>query len=100
MMKTAHLCEAYHMNIEPHSFGPTLVQAMHFHVMLAVKNCDFFESPVTDADHAVFCGRPINGVEKPVKDFRAARLCHVKFIGHGCGEFLTRHEALLVGFDG
>ena len=48
MMKTAHLCEANHMNIEPHSFGPTIVQAMHFHVMLAVKNCDFFESPVPE----------------------------------------------------
>jgi L-alanine-DL-glutamate epimerase-like enolase superfamily enzyme len=44
MIKTAHLCEAHHVKNEPHSFGPTLVEAAHFHVMLAIRNCDFFES--------------------------------------------------------
>jgi L-alanine-DL-glutamate epimerase-like enolase superfamily enzyme len=44
MIKTAHLCEAHHIKNEPHSFGPTLVEAAHFHIMLAIRNCDFFES--------------------------------------------------------
>ncbi|HYE84583.1 MAG TPA: enolase C-terminal domain-like protein [Clostridia bacterium] len=48
MIKTAHLCEAHHIKNEPHSFGPTLVQAAHFHIMLAIRNCDFFESPVPE----------------------------------------------------
>ena len=46
MVKTAHLCEAHHLKNEPHSFGPTLVQAAHLHVMLAMRNCDFFEVSV------------------------------------------------------
>jgi L-alanine-DL-glutamate epimerase-like enolase superfamily enzyme len=48
MIKTAHLCHAHHLKLEPHSFGPTLVQAAHFHIMLAIHNCDFFESPVPE----------------------------------------------------
>ncbi|MFZ7101616.1 MAG: enolase C-terminal domain-like protein [Peptococcaceae bacterium] len=48
MQKTAHLCEAFHIKNEPHSFGNTLVQAAHLHVMLSMRNCDFFESPVPE----------------------------------------------------
>lgn len=46
MRKAAALCEAYNVKYEPHSFGTTLVQAAHLHLMLAIHNCDFFESPV------------------------------------------------------
>ncbi len=46
MMKSAGLCEAFGINYEPHSYGTTLVQAAHLHVMLAIKNCDLFELPV------------------------------------------------------
>ena len=42
----AALSEAYNVKFVPHSFGPTLVQAAHFHVMLAMKNCDYVELPV------------------------------------------------------
>ena len=46
LRKAAHLCEAFGVNLEPHSYGTTLVQAAHLHVMLAMNNCEFFESPV------------------------------------------------------
>ncbi|GHS97926.1 mandelate racemase [Synergistales bacterium] len=48
MIKTARFCEALFIKNEPHSFGPTLVQAAHFHIMLSIRNCDFFESPVPE----------------------------------------------------
>jgi hypothetical protein len=44
MMKAAHLCEAHNIKNELHSFGPTLVEAAHLHVMLSIRNCDFFEA--------------------------------------------------------
>lgn len=46
MRKTAHLCEAFGINYEPHSYGSTLIQAAHFHVMLSVHNCELVELPV------------------------------------------------------
>ncbi len=46
MKKAAALCEAFHTNYEPHSYGGTLVQAAHLHVMLGMRNCDFVELPV------------------------------------------------------
>lgn len=46
MRKTAHLCEAFGLNYEPHSYGSTLVQAAHFHVMLSIHNCELVELPV------------------------------------------------------
>jgi L-alanine-DL-glutamate epimerase-like enolase superfamily enzyme len=46
MKKTAGLCEAFGVKYEPHSYGTTLVQAAHLHVMLATHNCDFVEIPV------------------------------------------------------
>lgn len=46
MRKAAHLCEAFNVKLELHSYGTTLVQAAHLNVMLAMKNCDFFEFPV------------------------------------------------------
>jgi L-alanine-DL-glutamate epimerase-like enolase superfamily enzyme len=46
MKKSAALCEAFNTKYEPHSYGTTLVQAAHLHVMLAIHNCDLFEIPV------------------------------------------------------
>lgn len=46
MRKAAGFCEGHCLGYEPHSYGPTLVQAAHLHVMLSMKNCDFFEAPV------------------------------------------------------
>ena len=46
MKKSAGLCEAFNVKYEPHSYGTTLVQAAHLHVMLSIHNCDLFELPV------------------------------------------------------
>ena len=46
MLRLAHMCEGFNVNCEPHSYGTTLSQAACLHVMLAVRNCDFFELPV------------------------------------------------------
>jgi len=46
MRKCAALCEAFGVKYEPHSYGTTLIQAAHFHVMLAMHNCDLVELPV------------------------------------------------------
>lgn len=46
MRKAAGLCEAFGLGYEPHSYGPTLVQAAHLHFMLSIKNSCFFEAPV------------------------------------------------------
>lgn len=46
MRKTAALCEAFHVKYEPHSYGTTLVQAAHLHLMLSIFHCDFVEIPV------------------------------------------------------
>lgn len=46
LRKAAHACEAFHVKFEPHSYGTTLIQAAHLHVMLASHNCDFIEIPV------------------------------------------------------
>ncbi|MGB8390547.1 mandelate racemase/muconate lactonizing enzyme family protein, partial [Mycobacterium sp.] len=43
MMKSAHACEAFGLNYEIHSYGPTLNLAMYLNVALAVANCDFAE---------------------------------------------------------
>jgi L-alanine-DL-glutamate epimerase-like enolase superfamily enzyme len=46
ILKVAHLAEAFNMKCEPHSWGNPWQQAAHLHVMLAIRNCDFFEMPV------------------------------------------------------
>jgi L-alanine-DL-glutamate epimerase-like enolase superfamily enzyme len=46
MRKLSAMCETFNRNLEPHSYGTTLVQAAHLHHMLAVRNCDYFEAPV------------------------------------------------------
>ena len=46
MHKQAILCESYRVQFEPHSYGPTLIQAAHFNVMLAHNNCKWVEMPL------------------------------------------------------
>jgi L-alanine-DL-glutamate epimerase-like enolase superfamily enzyme len=43
MMKSAHACEAFGLNYEIHSYGPTLNLGMYLNVALAVANCEFAE---------------------------------------------------------
>jgi L-alanine-DL-glutamate epimerase-like enolase superfamily enzyme len=43
LVKTAHLAEAFHMNLEIHHGGNSLNNVANLHVMMAVKNCEFFE---------------------------------------------------------
>jgi L-alanine-DL-glutamate epimerase-like enolase superfamily enzyme len=46
MRKAAALCEAFGMDWEPHSYGGAHYQAATLHVVLATKNCSFFELPI------------------------------------------------------
>lgn len=46
MRKIGAMCEAFNRNLEPHSYGTTLIQAAHLHYMLSVRNCVYFEAPV------------------------------------------------------
>jgi L-alanine-DL-glutamate epimerase-like enolase superfamily enzyme len=46
MQKIMGIAEAHGMNVEIQSWGYTLTQAANLHVMLAHRNCDFFEQPV------------------------------------------------------
>ncbi len=43
LMKTAHLAEAFHMNYEVHHGGNSLNNVANLHVIMAIKNCEFFE---------------------------------------------------------
>ncbi len=43
MVKTAHLAEAFHMNVEVHHGGNSLNNVANLHVIMAIKNCEFFE---------------------------------------------------------
>lgn len=45
MRKLGALCESFNRNLEPHSYGTTLVQAAHLHYMLSARNCMYFEAP-------------------------------------------------------
>lgn len=44
--KIMALAEAYGMNVEVQCWGYTLTQAVNLHVMLAHRNCTYFEQPV------------------------------------------------------
>lgn len=46
MQKIMGIAEAHGMNVEIQSWGYTLTQAANLHVMLAHRNCGFFEQPV------------------------------------------------------
>ena len=43
LIKTAHLAEAFHMNFEVHHGGNSLNNVANLHVIMAIKNCEFFE---------------------------------------------------------
>jgi L-alanine-DL-glutamate epimerase-like enolase superfamily enzyme len=43
LVKTAHLAEAFHMNYEIHHGGNSLNNVANLHVIMAIKNCEFFE---------------------------------------------------------
>jgi len=42
-VKTAHLAEAFHMNFEVHHGGNSLNNVANLHVIMAIRNCEFFE---------------------------------------------------------
>ena len=43
LVKAAHLAEAFHMNLEVHHGGNSLNNVANLHVLMAIKNCEFFE---------------------------------------------------------
>jgi L-alanine-DL-glutamate epimerase-like enolase superfamily enzyme len=43
LMKSAHLAEAFHMSYEVHHGGNSLNNVANIHVIMAIKNCEFFE---------------------------------------------------------
>jgi L-alanine-DL-glutamate epimerase-like enolase superfamily enzyme len=43
LVKTAHLAEAFHMSFEIHHGGNSLNNVANLHVIMAIKNCEFFE---------------------------------------------------------
>jgi L-alanine-DL-glutamate epimerase-like enolase superfamily enzyme len=49
LIKTAHLAEAFHMNYEVHHGGNSLNNVANLHVILAIRNCEFFEVLLPDA---------------------------------------------------
>ena len=48
IFKTAHLAEAFHMNYEVHHGGNSLNNVANLHVIMAIKNCEFFEVLLPD----------------------------------------------------
>jgi len=48
MIKTAHLAEAFHMGYEVHHGGNSLNNVANLHVVMAIKNCEFFEVLLPD----------------------------------------------------
>ena len=43
LVKGAHLAEAFHMNYEIHHGGNSLNNVANLHVLMAIRNCEFFE---------------------------------------------------------
>ena len=43
LLKTAHLAEAFHMNFEIHHGGNSLNNVANIHVIMAIRNCEYFE---------------------------------------------------------
>ncbi len=43
LVKTAHLAEAFHMNYEVHHGGNSLNNVANLHVIMAIRNCEYFE---------------------------------------------------------
>lgn len=46
LQRCAFCADAFNVVFDPHSYGPTLIQAAHFHVMLAHKSSWWFELPI------------------------------------------------------
>ena len=49
LLKTAHLAEAFHMNLEVHHGGNSLNNVANLHVILAIPNTEYFEILLPDA---------------------------------------------------
>src|SRR5262249_6903298 len=49
LVKTAHLAEAFRMNIEVHHGGDSLHNFANLHVIMAIRNTEFFEVLFPDA---------------------------------------------------
>jgi L-alanine-DL-glutamate epimerase-like enolase superfamily enzyme len=49
MLKTAHLAEAFRMNYEVHHGGNSLNNVANLHVIMAIRNTEFFEVLLPDA---------------------------------------------------
>jgi L-alanine-DL-glutamate epimerase-like enolase superfamily enzyme len=43
LVKTAHLAEGFHMSYEVHHGGNSLNNVANLHVIMAIRNCEFFE---------------------------------------------------------
>jgi L-alanine-DL-glutamate epimerase-like enolase superfamily enzyme len=43
LVKSAHLAEGFHMNFEIHHGGNSLNNVANLHVIMAIKNCEYFE---------------------------------------------------------
>jgi L-alanine-DL-glutamate epimerase-like enolase superfamily enzyme len=43
LIKAAHLAEGFHMNYEVHHGGNSLNNVANLHVIMAIRNCEFFE---------------------------------------------------------
>ncbi|HWC28760.1 MAG TPA: enolase C-terminal domain-like protein [Dehalococcoidia bacterium] len=48
LVKGAHLAEAFHMSFEVHHGGNSLNNIANLHVIMAIKNCEFFEVILPD----------------------------------------------------
>lgn len=48
LLKTAHLAEAFHMNLEVHHGGNSLNNVANLHVILAIPNTEYFEVLLPD----------------------------------------------------
>jgi L-alanine-DL-glutamate epimerase-like enolase superfamily enzyme len=49
LIKTAHLAEAFRMNFETHHGGNSLNNVANLHVIMAIRNTEFFEVLLPDA---------------------------------------------------
>ncbi len=49
LVKTAHLAEAFRMNYEVHHGGNSLNNVANLHVIMAIRNTEFFEVLLPDA---------------------------------------------------
>jgi L-alanine-DL-glutamate epimerase-like enolase superfamily enzyme len=49
LLKTAHLAEGFGMNLEVHHGGNSLNNVANLHVIMAIRNCEYFEVLLPDA---------------------------------------------------